>query len=204
MHTTLIHYNKIITNNHFIITLNNHKIIINNHEIIKNNYLHKSQTIINNHKIIKNCQWWYLLGRTSGGFCDVDLHFVVVVVILHLLMFFIHSFFSTSSLTLPWTIARFLDRFCTFNPAHHIVICNTFIFQPFRYLLSRALQFWVRIFYSQAFFTFFTLLAHSQHFGTTCFYKGFTGSPQLLSWKLQGFLLILKTQSRPIYLFDSQ
>ena len=27
---------------------------------------------------------------------------------------------------------------------------------------------------------------HSQHFGTTCFYQGFTGSWQLLFWKLQG------------------
>ena len=45
---------------------------------------------------------------------------------------------------------------------------------------------------------------HSQHFGTTCFYQGFTGSWQLLSWKLQGFILILETQTRPICLFDSQ
>ena len=44
----------------------------------------------------------------------------------------------------------------------------------------------------------------SQHFGTTCFYQGFTGSRQLLSWKLQGFILILKTQTRPICLFDLQ
>ena len=27
---------------------------------------------------------------------------------------------------------------------------------------------------------------HSRHFGTTCFYQGFTGSWQLLFWKLQG------------------
>ena len=125
----LIYYNKIIINNH----KNNYKIII----IIINNYLHKSQIIINNHKIIKNSQRWYLLGRTSGGFCDVDLHFVVVV-ILHLSMFFIHIFFSTSSLTLPWTIARFLDPFCTFSPAHRRVICDTFIFQPFHYLLTAS------------------------------------------------------------------
>ena len=105
--------------------------------IIINNYLHKSQTIINNHKIIKNSQQWYLIGRTSGGLCDVDLHFAVVV-ILHLLMFFIHIFFLTSSLTLPWTIARFLDQFCTFSPAHRRVICDTFIFQPFRYLLTAS------------------------------------------------------------------
>ena len=146
-----------------------------------NNYLHKSQTIINNHKIIKNSQRWYLLGRTSGGFCDVDLHFVVVI--LHLLMFFIHIFFSTSSLTLPWTIARFLDPFCTFSPAHRRVTCNNFILQSLRYLLTRALRFWVGIFYPQAFFTsrsFLTFLTHSRHFGTTCFYQGFTGSRQSL------------------------
>ena len=77
-----------------------------------------------------------MLGRTSGGFCDVDLHFVVVI--LHLLMFFIHIFFSTSSLTLPWTIARFLDPFCTFSPAHRRVIRDTFIFRPFHYLLTAS------------------------------------------------------------------
>ena len=43
---------------------------------------------------------------------------------------------------------------------------------------------------------------HSQHFGTTCFYQGFTGSWQLLFWKLQGFILILETQTQPICLFD--
>ena len=34
---------------------------------------------------VKNCQGWYLLGRTSGGFCDVDLHFLVVI--LHIPLF---------------------------------------------------------------------------------------------------------------------
>ena len=69
---------------------------------------------------MKNFQRWYLLGRTSVGFCDVDLHFVVVVVvvvILHLLIFFIHIFFSTSSLTLSWTIARFLKLILNFQPS---------------------------------------------------------------------------------------
>ena len=78
-----------------------------------------------------------MLGRTSGGFCDVDLHFVVVV-ILHLLMFFIHIFFSRSFLPLPWTIARFSDPFCTFRPAHRRAIRDTFIFQPFRYVLTAS------------------------------------------------------------------
>ena len=69
-------------------------------------------------------------------FSRFDLHFVVVI--LHFLMFFIHMFFLTSSLTLPWTIARFLDPSCTFSPAHRRVIRDTFIFQPFRYLLTAS------------------------------------------------------------------
>ena len=69
-------------------------------------------------------------------FCDVDLHFAVVI--LHLSMFFIHIFFSTSSLTVPWTIVRFLDPFCTFSPAHYRVIRDTFIFRPFHYLLAAS------------------------------------------------------------------
>ena len=63
--------------------------------------------------------------------------FVTLIFIL-LLLFFIHIFFSTSSLTLTWTIARFLDPFCTFSPAHHIVTRDTFIFQPLRYLLTAS------------------------------------------------------------------
>ena len=101
-----------------------------------NNYLHKSQIIINNHNIIKNSQLWCLLGRTSGGFA-------MLIFILLLLLFFICRFsslvfFSTSSLTLPRTIARFLDPFCIFSPAHRRVICDTFIFQPFHYLLTAS------------------------------------------------------------------
>ena len=34
---------------------------------------------------VKNSQWWYLLGRTSRGFYDVDLHSIVVI--LHLSSF---------------------------------------------------------------------------------------------------------------------
>ena len=68
-------------------------------------------------------------------------------------MFFIHIFFSTSSLTLPWTIARFLDPFCTFSPAHRRVIRDTFIFNHSDIFLPRALRFWVGISYTQGFFT---------------------------------------------------
>ena len=79
-----------------------------------------------------------------------DLHFVVVH---HLPFFFIHIFFSTSSLTLPWAIARFLDPFCTFSSPYRRVIRDTFIFNHSVIFLPRALRFWVGIFYPQAFFT---------------------------------------------------
>ena len=88
---------------------------------------------------------------------------MLVVVFLHfcssfcccssfLLSFFIHCF-STSSLTLSWTIAGFLHPFYTFSPAHRRVIRDTFIFNHSVIFLPRALRFWVGIFYPQAFFT---------------------------------------------------
>ena len=70
-----------------------------------------------------------------------DLHFVVVVVVLPLSMSFIHIYFSTSSLTLPWTIAGFLHPFYTFSPAHCRMICDTFIFNHSVIFLPRALLF---------------------------------------------------------------
>ena len=91
----------------------------------------------------ENLQW---------DFCDVGSHFYFVAV-LHLLFFFIHIFFSTSSLTLPWTIARFLHLFCTFSLAHRRLIRDTFIFNHSVIFLPRALRFWVDIFYPQAIFT---------------------------------------------------
>ena len=99
------------------------------------------------------------LGEPLGGFCDVGyhLHFVVA---LHLSFFFIHIFFSTSSLSLPWTIVRFLDQFCTFSPAYRRAIHNTFIFQPFHYLFTEGYGF------EWAFFTHrrFLPYAPSRHF----------------------------------------
>ena len=150
------------------------------------NYISFIIMVTSNHFLkskFKNYQRWHLLGRTSGGFCDVDLHFVVVVilhfvvvVVLHLSMFFIHIFFLTSSLNLPWTIVRFLDSFCTFSLAHHIVIRDTFIFQLFRYLLTARATVLSEHFLPTGIF-YLTLLPNI--FGTTCFYQGFPGSRQL-------------------------
>ena len=112
---------------------------------------------------------------------------------------FIHIFFSTSSLTLPWTIARFLDPFCTFSPAHRRVICDTFIFNHSVIFLPRALRFWVGPFLPTGAFlpnasslTFYLRLSRPPW------------EPAVLPWSLKGFILILETQTRPICLFDSQ
>ena len=88
-------------------------------------------------------------------------------------MFFIHLCFSTSSLTLPWTIAWFLHPFHIFSSAHRRVIRDTFIFNHSVITLPQALRFWVGIFYQQAFFTlcYFTDIL-------TCVYQGFPGSQQ--------------------------
>ena len=73
-----------------------------------------------------------------------DLHFVVVfhlLMLFILLSFFIYIFFSKSSLTLPWTIAGFLQPFYTFSPAYRRVIRDTFIFNHSVIFLPRALRF---------------------------------------------------------------
>ena len=68
---------------------------------------------------------------------------LVIVVVLYHWRFFIHCF-STSSFTLPWTIAGLLHPFYAFSPAHRRVIPDTFILT--------ALRFWAGVFYQQAFF----------------------------------------------------
>ena len=111
------------------------------------------------------------LGEPLGGFWDVGF-----VVALHLLMFFIQIFFSTSSLTLPWTIARLLDPFCTFSPAHRRVIRDTFIFRPLHYLLTASATVLSGHFLPAG---VFYLMFLPDIFGTTCFYQGFPRSRQL-------------------------
>ena len=99
-----------------------------------------------------------------------DFHFVVTC------RFSSFTFcFLTSSLTLPWTIARFLDPFYTFGPSHRRVIRNTFIFNHSVIFLTRALRFWVGVFYPQA---FFILRSFTDIFDSTCIYQGLPGSRQ--------------------------
>ena len=170
----------------------------------------------------KNSQRWYLLQEV----------FVILVVFLHSLLFlwcwllfFIHCCFfdvgccssiiavfvmvvvvlfhcfSTSSLTLPWAIARFLHLFYTFSPAHSRVIHNTFILTfpgpSFSFTASATVL-------SGHFLRRFLPYAPSPHF---CHNLLLSRPPWELAipfWNLQGFMLILETQTWPICSFDSQ
>ena len=99
-----------------------------------------------------------------------DLHFIVIC------RFYSFTFcFSTSSLSLPWTITRFLDPFYTFSPAHRRVIPDTFIFNHSIIFLPRALRFWVDVFYLQA--LFYLTLLHRQFWLNLCL-SSFPGSRQ--------------------------
>ena len=101
-----------------------------------------------------------MLGRTSGGFCDVDLHFIVVVVLLlHLLFFFIRIFFSTSSLTLSVDYRQVFRTILYFQPSPSQSDSRHFHFFNYSIIfLLRVLGFWVGIFYPQAFFTLHSFL----------------------------------------------
>ena len=99
----------------------------------------------------------------AWGFCDVgcSCSLTLLSFLFFILLFFLIHCFSTSSLTLPWTIAGFLHSFYTFSPARHWMIRDTFILTFPRSsftVLPRALRFWEGIFYPHAFFTlrFFT------------------------------------------------
>ena len=132
-----------------------------------------------------------------GGVCfHFDVHFISFCChfcfwssfCCHLLTFFIHVYFATSSLTLPWTITGFLNAFYTFSPAHHRVICNTFIFNHSGIFLPLALRFWVDAFCPQAFFTLssFTNIWHNLLLSRPPWELA------VLPWSLQGFITDLR------------
>ena len=184
--------------------------IINNHKIIIKIINFENFEIIFWNQKPKTPSDGTCLGEPLGGFCVV-VHFWCCV----------SSFiFICWCFSFCWCcISIWFSGYFAMSPALHSGFSDPwrpppalssnldYFWLPLLFHLPPALRFWVGIFYPQAFFTlcsFPTFLAHSQHFGTTCFYQSFTGSQQLLFWKLQGFILILKTQTRPICLFDSQ
>ena len=95
---------------------------------------------------------------------------------------------TSESLHQPWALPRLLSIAFSFSSTSSAMVLSG-------HFLPRG------VFY-------LTLLPDifgtSQHFGTTCFYQGFTGNRQLFSGKLQGFIVILETQTCPMCLFDSQ
>ena len=110
---------------------------------------------------------------------------------------FLHSHFLFDIIS--HTSVDYLLPFYTVSPAHCRVICNTFIFNHSVIFLPRALRFWVGPFLPTGAFlpnasslTFYLRLSRPPW------------EPAVLPWSLQGFILILKTQTRPICLFDSQ
>ena len=136
--------------------------------------------------------------------------FIFDVVYLHLLMFFIFIWFPGYFVMSPALHPGFSDPWrspstlsstpTTFYCLLFFIYCERYGFEWAFFTHRRFLPYAP----SQHFWHIPNILAYSRYFGTTCFYQGFTGSWQFLSWKLQGFILILETQTWTICLFDSQ
>ena len=149
-------------------------------------------------KLNKNSQWWYLLGRTSSEV------FVMLVVALHSLLFlwccllfvftFLDYFFMPPALHIGFSGTGKSPPALSSNPGYFQL---PYFFVTF---LSRALLLWVGIFYHMCFFSY----APSPHFCHNLLLSRPPWEPAILLWSLQDFMLILKTQTWPISLFDSQ
>ena len=129
---------------------------------------------------------------------------MLVVVVLHSLVFdvFVIDCFSTSSLALPWAIARFLHPFYTFSPAHRRVIRDTFILTflgPSVTKLPRVLRIWESVFLLSGVF-YLTLLPDIWH---NLLLSSLPWELTVLPWRLQVLPLWFETQTRPICLFES-
>ena len=114
--------------------------------------------------------------------------------------FFIHIFFSTLSLTLPWTIAGVFTPHFTLS-AQPIAewFATLSFFDHSVIFLPRALRPWMGIFLPTG--VFYLTLLH-RHFNLRL--SRLPWKPAVLPWSLQGFILILETQTWAICLFDSQ
>ena len=120
------------------------------------------------------------------------LHFVVV---LRLSFFFIHIFFSMSSLTLPWTIPPgFYSHFILSAQR----IAEWFVTLSYSTIALSSCREGYGL--EWAFFThrhLFPLLSFTDILTCVLRYRW------VFPYSLQGLILILETQARPIYLFDS-
>ena len=123
----------------------------------------------------------------------------------HLLMFFILFLFFSLLFNIflyPSVEYRrgFYTPFYTFSPDHCRVIRDTFVCLPIPFLLQ-TLRPWVSIFLPRGIFLPY---ATSQHFWHRLFLSKPPWELAVLPWSLQGFILILETQTRPICIFDLQ
>ena len=125
------------------------------------NYISFIVMIASNHFLkskVKNSKRWYLLGRTSRGFYDVDLHFIVVI--LHLSSFVdVFHFVVASSFDFQATLP------CHRHSTLASQACEDLhqLWSLPQLLLQRALRFWVGIFLPTGVF-YLTLLPNI--FGT--------------------------------------
>ena len=148
---------------------------------------------------VKISKRWYLFGRTPRRFlwCWSSFYYCYSSFVD---MF--HSHFLSGIIPHPSVDYRQVFRpILYFQPSSWQSDSLHFYFQPFRYLLKASATVLSGHFLPTSVF-YLTLLPDI--FGTISFYQGFNGSWQLLSWKLQGFILILETQTRSFCLFDSQ
>ena len=97
-------------------------------------------------------------------YLHLSMFFILLVLYLHLISRLLCHVTSFP----PWLLRPM--KVSTSSELYH-----KYFWLPFLFHLQRALRFWVNIFYPQAFFTIYLF----QHFGTTFFYQGFTGSRQL-------------------------
>ena len=125
---------------------------------------------------------WYLLGRTSGGFCDADLYFVVIINLSSLVDVF--YFVVVSSFDFQATLP--CHRHSTLVSQAHDGLQQLWALPRLLLIASFFFIYRERYGFEWAFFIHrrFLSYASSRHFGTTCFYQGFTGRQQLLSWSL--------------------
>ena len=144
----------------------------------------------------KNFQRWYFAWENlRWSFCDAGCCFSFI---------FCSSFCCCSSF-----ISRLLCHAsgtppCLLRPVKASTSSEVYpgyFWLPLLFHLPWALRFWVGIFYPQA---FFYLTLFPWHFWFILRLSRPPWEPAVLPWSLQGFMLILEAQTRPICLFDSQ
>ena len=148
-----------------------------------------------------NLQWDFCyVSCCSSFFCCV----FILLLYLHLSMFFILLLFLLIAFRRHPSPFRglspgFLHPILYFQPSSSQSASRHFHFQQFRYLLAASAMALSGHFLPTG--VFYLTLLH-RHFNLRL--SRLLWEPAFLPWSLQGFILILETQTRPICLFDSQ